>query len=109
MIIRNFNNIIASKVASGIVIDEVLLFKSLKESFYGNTFSDIVHGSHGMVDFIVHGYTPTKLVRCEVGDLLIVAFSNNEFRYTLMQNKTMHKKKYFGTNPLTIQLGNIMF
>lgn len=102
MIYRIFNDIIASKIVPGLVVDEVFLFKSLKEAFYGNTYSDIVHGSHGMVDFYVPGYTPSKLVRCEVGDLLIVAFNNNEIRYTLMQNKTMHKKKYFGTNPLTI-------
>lgn len=102
MIYRKFNDIISSKIVPGLVVDEVFLFKSLKEAFYGNAFSDIVHGSHGMVDFYVPGYTPSKLVRCEVGDLLIVAFNNNEIRYTLMQNKTMHKKKYFGTNPLTI-------
>jgi len=102
MIFRRFNDIVATKISSGLKVDEVLLFNSLKECFIKNVYTDVIHGSIGMIDFDVPGILPTKRVRCEIGDLLIVSFNWNEIRYTLMQNKTMHKEKYYGIMPFTI-------
>lgn len=73
-----------AKTSSG----EVDLFKALQKSF--KTFADVmnVHGTKYQMKFN-NPLDITEEISCEIADLLIFVYDENEARFTYLQNKKL--------------------
>lgn len=88
-----------AKVSSG----EVELFKALQKSF--RTFADVmnVHGTKYQMEF-TNPLDITEEVSCEIADLLIFVYNENEARFTYLQNKKAYSSTYLPNGEISIPL-----
>ncbi len=88
-----------AKTSSG----EVDLFKALQKSF--KTFADVmnVHGTKYQMKFN-NPLDITEEISCEIADLLIFVYDENEARFTYLQNKKAYSSTYLPNGEISIPL-----
>ena len=104
MLKKIFNNSLAKKYGNVQRLCEVDLLKELIKVMRQTDYSYalMAHGQPGMVkhNLSFPHSAPDERV-CEIADILMLFFDENNLRYTFLQNKRDKRTKYNPKNPLT--------
>lgn len=82
---------------------EVALFRALKTAMSGIGYVNELHGTKYQVDFD-NPLNPSKIVTCELCDLLVFVYRGTEARFTFLQNKKKFSPKYKGNDKISLPL-----